>query len=58
MSSTVEVPHADVLGVSWLLPHATLHIYHSGHVEFVTATEQVPPLTTTFLTSHHQEVSS
>jgi poly(3-hydroxyalkanoate) depolymerase len=36
-----------------LLPHATLHIYHGGHVALVTDTEQVAPLVTAFLTSHH-----
>jgi hypothetical protein len=39
--------------MSRLLPHATLHIYHGGHVELVTDTQQLAPLVTSFLTSDH-----
>ena len=30
-----------------------LHIYHGGHVELVTDTQQLAPLVTSFLTSDH-----
>jgi poly(3-hydroxyalkanoate) depolymerase len=36
-----------------LLPHATLHIYHGGHVALVTDSEQLAPLVTAFVTNHH-----
>jgi poly(3-hydroxyalkanoate) depolymerase len=32
-----------------LLPHATLHIYHGGHVALVTDTEELVPVVTSFL---------
>ena len=39
-----------------LLPHATLHIYHGGHVAIVTDTEELAPVVAAFLRHQHQEV--
>jgi hypothetical protein len=36
-----------------LLPHATLHIYHGGHVALVTDTEQIAPIVGEFLNRRH-----
>jgi pimeloyl-ACP methyl ester carboxylesterase len=47
------VPAINSRIMSRLLPHATLHIYHGGHVELVTDTQQLAPLVTSFLTSDH-----
>jgi poly(3-hydroxyalkanoate) depolymerase len=37
-----------------LLPHATLHIYHGGHVALVTDTEEIAPMVASFLTTRHE----
>jgi poly(3-hydroxyalkanoate) depolymerase len=47
------VPAINAKIMRRLLPHATLHIYRGGHVALVTEAEQVAPLVTKFLTSHH-----
>ena len=47
------VPAVNARIMGRLLPHATLHIYHGGHVALVTDAEEVAPFVTTFLTDHH-----
>jgi poly(3-hydroxyalkanoate) depolymerase len=49
------VPAVNARIMRRLLPHATLHIYHGGHVALVTDTEQIAPIVATFLSNHHQE---
>jgi poly(3-hydroxyalkanoate) depolymerase len=45
------VPAVNSRIMARLLPHATLHIYHGGHVALVTDTEHLAPLVSTFLTT-------
>jgi poly(3-hydroxyalkanoate) depolymerase len=47
------VPAINARIMHRLLPHATVHIYHGGHVALVTDTEQIAPLVTAFLARHH-----
>jgi poly(3-hydroxyalkanoate) depolymerase len=46
------VPAINARIMGRLLPHATLQIYHGGHVAIVTDTRLLAPAVTTFLSSH------
>ncbi len=49
------VPALNARIMRRLLPHASLHIYHGGHVALVTDPEQLAPHVTTFLTNRQEK---